>query len=201
MGEVKKIVGWGRNTVNDSDLGSYNDIVMDSTDFSVEEGSESEAQIEGGSAEARKKNPDKYILKCNRRIDDEQEVEDVIGFKESVDTVDCTPDNGGLGVRLIDPSRHVAVKMDTKDGLVAVYTYKSKGVTDESSKLLDVAFIRSARNVTYSAVDPEGAGYSNKNPKTEGWYIKNGTKYYRSFDATPQEGMVYYARTVTSAQS
>lgn len=197
---VTKIVGWGSNTVNDSDLGSYNDIMMDSTDLSVEEGAENEAQIEGGSAEARKKDPDKYVLKCNRRIDDEQEVEDVIGFKETVDTVDCTPDNGGLGVRLIEPSRHVSVKMDTKDGLVAVYTYKSKGLTDESGKLLDLAFIRSARNVTFSAVDPESTGYSGKNPKTEGWYIKNGSKYYRSFDTAPQEGMTYYVRTVTMSQ-
>ena len=201
MPERKKIIGFGRNTVQDSELEAYNYIVMDSTDLSVEEGSEKNFQIEGGSSEGRDKDPDLYVLKCNRRIGDESEVEDVLGFKETVETVDCTPDNGGLGVRLIGPSRHVAVKMDTKDGLVAIYTYKSKGVTDESGKLLDLAFIRSNRSVTYTAVDSTATGYSEKNPKTEGWYIKNGNKYYRSFDVEPQEGLTYYVRTVTTSQS
>lgn len=194
MSETTKIVGWGRNTVNDSEIGSYNDIVMDSTDLSVEEGAESEANIEGGSAEARKKDPDKYILKCNRRIGDESEVADVLGFKETVDSVECTPDNGGLGVRLIEPSRHVALRMDTKDGLVAVYTYKTKGQTDGNGKLTDVIPSRGTRSVTYTAV----ASTSGKNPKNEGWYIKNGNSYLRSFDTTPQSGMTYYTREVVS---
>ena len=167
---VTKIVGWGRNTVVDSVLGSYSDIVMDSTDLSVEEGSEKEANIEGGEAEARVKDPDKYILKANRRIADETEVADVLGFTETVETVECTPDNGGLGVKLINPSRHVALKMDTKDGLVTVYTYKTKGQTDANGKLTDVIPVRSSTSVTYSAV----ASTTGKNPKTEGWYIKNG---------------------------
>ena len=191
---VRKIVGWGRNTVVDSVLGSYNDIVMDSTDLSVEEGSEKEANIEGGEAEARVKDPDKYILKANRRIADETEVADVIGFTETVETVECTPDNGGLGVKLINPSRHVALKMDTKDGLVAVYTYKTKGQTDANGKLTDVIPVRSSTSVTYSAV----ASTTGKNPKTEGWYIKNGNSYFRSFDTTPQAGVTYYTREVVT---
>lgn len=192
MGTIRKIVGWGQNTVHDSELGSYNDIVMDSTDFSVEEGAESEAQIEGGSAEARKKDPDKYILKANRRIADESEVQDVLGFTETVDSVECTPDNGGLGVRLTEPSRHVALKMNAKDGLVAVYTYKTKGQTDGNGKLTDVLPVRNSRNVTYTAV----ADTTGKNPKDEGWYIKNGSTYLRSFDTAPQAGTTYYTRTV-----
>lgn len=193
MTVVTKLVGWGQNTIQDSTIGPYSDIVMDSTDLSVEEGQETEAQIEGGSAEARKKEPDKYILKANRRIDDESEVSDVLGFTPSVDQVECTPDNGGLGVRLVNPSRHVAVKMDTKDGLVAIYTYKTKGETDASGKLTDIIPVRSSRNVTYTAV----ASTTGKNPKNEGWYIKNGNSYLRSFDTTPQSGMTYYERTVT----
>lgn len=191
---VTKIVGWGRNTVVDSVLGSYSDIVMDSTDLSVEEGSEKEANIEGGEAEARVKDPDKYILKANRRIADETEVADVLGFTETVETVECTPDNGGLGVKLINPSRHVALKMDTKDGLVAVYTYKTKGQTDANGKLTDVIPVRSSTSVTYSAV----ASTTGKNPKTEGWYIKNGNSYFRSFDTTPQAGVTYYTREVVT---
>lgn len=191
---VTKIVGWGRNTVVDSVLGSYSDIVMDSTDLSVEEGSEKEANIEGGEAEARVKDPDKYILKANRRIADETEVADALGFTETVETVECTPDNGGLGVKLINPSRHVALKMDTKDGLVAVYTYKTKGQTDANGKLTDVIPVRSSTSVTYSAV----ASTTGKNPKTEGWYIKNGNSYFRSFDTTPQAGVTYYTREVVT---
>lgn len=191
---VTKIVGWGRNTVVDSVLGSYSDIVMDSTDFSVEEGSEKEANIEGGEAEARVKDPDKYILRANRRIADETEVADVLGFTETVETVECTPDNGGLGVKLINPSRHVALKMDTKDGLVAVYTYKTKGQTGADGKLTDVIPVRSSTSVTYSAV----ASTTGKNPKTEGWYIKNGNSYFRSFDTTPQAGVTYYTREVVT---
>lgn len=191
---VTKIVGWGRNTVVDSVLGSYSDIVMDSTDLSVEEGSEKEANIEGGEAEARVKDPDKYILKANRRIADETEVADVLGFTETVETVECTPDNGGLGVKLINPSRHVALKMDTKDGLVAVYTYKTKGQADANGKLTDVIPVRSSTSVTYSAV----ASTTGKNPKTEGWYIKNGNSYFRSFDTTPQAGVTYYTREVVT---
>lgn len=192
MSVITKIVGWGRNTITDPTIGSKNDIVMDSTDLSVEEGAEAEAQIEGGSAEGRKKDPDKYILKANRRIGDETEVEEVLGFTETVEQVECTPDNGGLGVRLINPSRHVALKMDTKDGLVAVYTYKTKGETDANGKLTDVIPVRNSRNVTYTAV----ASTTGKNPKTEGWYIKNGNSYLRSFDTTPQSGMTYYTRVV-----
>lgn len=198
MTVVTKIVGWGQNTMQDSSIGPYSDIVMDSTDLSVEEGNEKEANIEGGSAEARDKEADKYILKANRRIDDENEVEDVLGFTPEVDMVECTPDNGGLGVRLAYPSRHVAVKMDSKDGLVAVYTYKTKGLTDGNGKLTDVSFVRNSRNVTYTAVSTSSTGYNSKNPKTEGWYIKNGSTYYRSFDTTPQSGMTYYTRSVTS---
>ncbi len=194
MTVVTKLVGWGQNTLQDSSIGPYSDIVMDTTDLSVEEGQETEAQIEGGAAEARRKDPDKYILKANRRIDDENEVEDVLGFTESVDQVECTPDNGGLGVRLVNPSRHVAIKLDSKDGLVAIYTYKTKGETDANGKLTDVIPVRSARNVTYTAV----ASTTGKNPKNEGWYIKNGTSYLRSFDTTPQSGMTYYTRTVST---
>lgn len=192
MSVITKIVGWGRNTLTDPTIGSKNDIVMESTDLSVEEGAEDEAKVEGGSAEGRKKDPDKYILKANRRIAEEAEVADVLGFTETVDYAECTPDNGGLGVRLVHPSRHVALNMNTKDGLVAVYTYKTKGEVDANGKLTDVIPVRNSRNVTYEAV----ASTNGKNPKDEGWYIKNGNTYLRSFDTTPQAGMTYYTRVV-----
>lgn len=196
MSVVKKLVGWGANHVIESELGQYSDIVMNSSSLSVEEGQESEANVEGGAAEARKKNPDKYILTANRRIEDETEVQDVLGFTESVGSVAMYPDNGGAGVELLNPSRHVAVKMDTTDGLVAVYTYKTKGATNASGKLTDIVLGADPTNYTYNAVDSTAEGYSNKNPKNEGWYIKNGSEYILSKDIEVQNGMTYYKRSV-----
>ena len=184
---IKKIIGWGRNTITDPELGSYSDIVAESTDLSIEEGQENEAPIEGGEAEGRKKDPDKYILVANRRIGDESEVSEVLGYTESVDNVECYPDNGGLGVKLINPSRHVSLKMNTRDGLVAVYTYKTKGQTDDHGHPTDIEIGRNTKKVTYTAV----ADSSGKSPKAEGWYIKNGTRYVRSFDTDAQSGMTY----------
>lgn len=198
MGVLQKLVGWGANTLTDPDLGmDFNDIVMDSTDVSYEEGAEEEAPCEGNRAEARKKDPDTYVMKARRRIDDETEVEGIIGYKETVSYVKCVPDNGGLGIKLLNVSRHIGVRQNTKDGLVAEYTYKTKRQTDDDGNLTDVKFCRNDRNVTYTAVDSTAEGYSNKNPKNEGWYIKNGADYIRSWDAAPQNGMTYYVRAVT----
>lgn len=195
MSVIRKIVGWGANHVVDSELGVYNDIAMNSSSVSVEEGQEQEAQIEGGAAESRKKDPDKYILVANRRIENESEVQDILGFTESIDYVADYPDNGGAGVKLLNPSRHVAIKQDATDGLVAVYTYKTKGQTNAAGKLTDVILGADPTTYSYDAVDSSSEGYSNKNPKTEGWYIKNGSDYIPAKDTTPQNGMTYYERS------
>lgn len=140
----KKIVGWGKNSNKETINGSsttYDDIVINSTSLSVEEGEEQEAQIEGGEAEARKKNPDKYILESERRIDDPSEVNGVLGFTEEVDSIEVEPQEvGAVGVTLINPSRHVTVTYDTTDGLKAKYTYKTKGATDSNGRLTDITF-------------------------------------------------------------
>lgn len=109
----------------------------DSTDLSVEEGDEEEATIEGGTAEGRKKKPDKYTLTFNRRVATADEAKP--GYSESVGDIDVFPENSGaIGVTLKDVSRHVALKFDAKDGLVAVYTYKTKGATNEKGELTDI---------------------------------------------------------------
>ena len=139
MANEIKPIGWGRCSVNDSELGTYDDIVENSTQLTVQEGSEQEAKIEGGSAEGRKKQPDIYQLVYNRRIGDASEVRDHIGFKENVATVQVTPENqDAVGCILKNASRSVTVKFDTTDGLVAVYTYKTKGATDANGKLTDI---------------------------------------------------------------
>ena len=131
--ETTKILGWGRCTVGDHD-----DIVEGSTSLSVEEGQEQEANIEGGSAEGRKKAPDKYILTYRRRVGSASEVE--VGFTENVESVTVTPENdGAVGVTLSNVSRHVAVGFDSTDGLVAIYTYKTKGQTNAQGQLSDIA--------------------------------------------------------------
>ena len=154
-------------------------------------GEEQEAQIEGGEAEARKKNPDKYILESERRIDDPSEVNDVLGFTEEVDSIEVEPQEvGAVGVTLINPSRHVTVTYDTTDGLKAKYTYKTKDATDSNGKLTDITFQKKVSNASYSEV----TSTTGKNPKNEGWYIKNGNVYIPSLDTTPQTGVTYYSR-------
>jgi len=133
---TRKVLGWGKCQVNDHD-----DIVENSTSLSVEEGQEQVANIEGGESEGRKKAPDKYILTYNRRIEDPTEVE--CGFTEEFGDVTVTPEKvGAAGVELKGCSEHVAVKFDSTDGLVAVYTYKTKGQTDANGKLTDIDFFQ-----------------------------------------------------------
>lgn len=133
-----KVLGWGRCSID-----GHDDIVEDSTSLEVEEGDEQEANIEGGTAEGRKKNPDKYALTYNRRIGSAAEVE--VGYTENAGDVTVTPENtGAIGVTLKNCSRHIAVKFDAKDGLVAVYTWKTKGATDDKGKLTDITFAAKA---------------------------------------------------------
>ena len=135
MPNVVKVLGWGKCSA-----GGFDDIVENSCQLSFEEGQEQEANIEGGEAEGRKKAPDKYILTFNRRIGDASEVAD-LGYTESIESVSVVPENvGAVGCTLVNPSKHIAVKFDSTDGLVAVYTYKTKGATNASGKLTDITF-------------------------------------------------------------
>lgn len=128
--ETTKILGWGRCTVGDHD-----DIIEGSTSLTVEEGQEQEANIEGGSAEGRKKAPDKYVLTYKRRLGSASEVE--IGYTENVESISVVPENdGAVGITLKNVSRHIAVGYDTTDGCVATYTFKTKGQTDPATKQL-----------------------------------------------------------------
>lgn len=132
MPETKKILGWGQCSVN-----GKKDIVENSTSLSVEEGQEQTANIEGGSAEGRKKAPDKYILTFRRRLGSPDEVEP--GYTEDFGDVEVTPENGeAVGVKLIGVSEHIAIGFDSNDGTVATYTYKTKGMKDANGKLTDV---------------------------------------------------------------
>jgi hypothetical protein len=134
MPTTTKVLGWGKCSA-----GGFDDIVENSCQLSVEEGAEQEATIEGGSAEGRRKAPDKYILTFNRRIGDASEV--TLGFTETVASVVVVPELvGAIGCTLTNPSKHVAVKFDATDGLVAVYTFKTKGATDASGNLTDITF-------------------------------------------------------------
>ena len=136
--KTTKVLGWGKCSVNGQD-----DIVENSTSLSVEEGEEQNANIEGGEAEGSKKAPDKYTLTYNRRIGDVSEVNGQLGFSGSGNEAEVVPElAGAIGVKLTDCSKHVAVKFDSTDGLVAVYTYKTKGHTDENGNLTDITFAK-----------------------------------------------------------
>ena len=138
MPETKKVLGWGRCSAD-----GHDDIVEDSTSLDVEEGDEQEAKVEGGTAEGRKKAPDKYILTYKRRVGSASEVQ--VGYTEDAGDVTVTPENvGAIGVTLKECSRHISVKFDTKDGLVATYKWKTKGKTDSAGKLVDIDFAAKA---------------------------------------------------------
>lgn len=135
MGKIKKVMGWHDCTVtNGEDV--FRDIMKDTTDLSVEEGQEEEALIESNEAEGRYKEPDKYILKLSRRVGEENVTP---GFTEDVGEVTVQPVNkGARGVKLSGVSRHIALEFKSKDGLVANYTYKTKGAVDDDGNLTDV---------------------------------------------------------------
>lgn len=54
-----------------------------------------------------------------------------------------------------------------------------------------------ATAVTYSAVSTSSSGYSEKNPKSEGWYEKDGANdsYRMTWDAAVVDGKTYYTRS------
>ena len=130
-----KVLGWGQCSID-----GHDDIVEDSTSLEVQEGDEKEANVEGGTAEGRKHAPDKYQLTYNRRIGSVSEV--TVGYTENAGDVTVTPEEkGAIGVTLKECSRHISVKFDSKDGLVAIYKWKTKGKVDKSTgKLTDIVF-------------------------------------------------------------
>ena len=65
MPDTKKILGWGKCTID-----GKNDIIEGSASLSVEEGEEQEALIEGGSAEGRKKAPGWHH--CHLYVEDQR---------------------------------------------------------------------------------------------------------------------------------
>lgn len=137
-----KVLGWGKCAITTGET-TWDDIVEGSTSLEVNEGDEVEAKIEGGTAEGRKHNPDTYTLTANRRIGNASEV--TLGYTETVSSVKVEPEAvGAIGVTLTNPSQHIAVKFDSTDGLVAVYTWKTKGTTDTSGNINDVTFAAKA---------------------------------------------------------
>ena len=138
-----KVIGWGKCQAKHTPSGqgasatTHADIVENSTSLSVEEGEEQEARIEGGSAEARKRQPDKYILEYERRIGTAAEV--TPGFTEDAGSVEIEPEgSGAIGVTLTGVSLYISLSFDSTDGLKAKYTYKTKGTTDANGALSDI---------------------------------------------------------------
>ena len=197
----QKIIGWGechaKQTISNTPV-EYDDIVINSAALNVEEGEEQEALIEGGRAEARKKRPDKYILEFERRIGDESEVAAELGFTDEVDSIQIIPEEvGAVAVTLQSPSKYVSVSFDSTDGLKAKYQYNTKGATGSNGKLSDVSFVKKQAG-TWTAVDSSITGYSSKNPKNEGWFVKNGSVYIPALDTTVVENRVYYTLVAAS---
>lgn len=56
----------------------------------------------------------------------------------------------------------------------------------------------SKEDTTYTAVSTSSSGYSNKNPKNEGWYERTGSDpyfYRQTWDETPMSGKTYYTKS------
>lgn len=143
-----KVIGWGKCTATHTPSGTgatakvYGDIVDGSTSLSVEEGQEQEALIEGGQAEARKKQPDKYIIEFERRIGNASDV--TPGFTDDAGSIEIEPELvGAIGVTLTGVSLYISVSFDTTDGLKAHYKFKTKGATTGGA-LTDITFAAKA---------------------------------------------------------
>lgn len=193
---VKKIVGWGKCSAKETPVSgnavTYSDIKEGSASLSVEEGSVEEALVEGGEAEAIKSQADKYIVEYDRRIADAAQV--TPGFVENAGSIEILPPAAGaVGIMLTGVCRKITLKFDSTDGLVAHYWYKTGGETNSNGEITDVIAV--VQGGTYIIVDSSGTGYSNKNPKTEGWYIKNGAVYQPAMDTEVVENRVYYKYT------
>lgn len=145
MADTTKTLGWGKCSVVEGSGASaitFDDVIDGSAALEVEEGEEMEALIEGGEAEARRKKPDKYLLKFSRRIDTVDELEAIKKGEEDVD-VELIPElDGAVGVQLDSTSKRVTARYDTTDGMVADYVYKTKGATDGNGALTDVTFVK-----------------------------------------------------------
>lgn len=119
----------------------FEDIIDGSTSLEVEEGEEMEALIEGGEAEARRKKPDKYLLKMSRRIGNTSDVSGKLGMTDNIYSVEVVPEQASaIGATLTTVSRNVTARFDSTDGLVADYVYKTKGQTNASGALTDISF-------------------------------------------------------------
>jgi hypothetical protein len=193
---VVKILGWGECTskftpASGGSAETHDDIVINSASLSVEEGQEDEAQVEGGRAEGRKVQPDKYIIEFDRRLGSTSEF--TPGYEENAGDIAIIPKNvGAVYAELKNCSCKKTLKQGSTDGLVGHYLYKTKGSTDSNGDLDDIEIKQHSQNETYTAVSTSLDGYSTKNPKTLGWFIKNGNTYIHSYDTTPVEGVTYY---------
>ena len=147
MADTTKVIGWGKCSVVEGSGASattFADVIDGSAALEVEEGDEMEALIEGGEAEARRKKPDKYVLRFSRRIDTVDELDAVKKGEEDVD-VELIPELvGAVGVQLDSTSKRVTARYDTTDGMVADYAYKTKGATDGNGELNDITFVKKA---------------------------------------------------------
>lgn len=135
--KVTKIMGWKDCEIETPD-NILDDIKQGSTSLSREEGQTTEAKVESGENEGVDKEPDKYILTCDRRIGPDEEVKP--GFKDNAGEVEVRPRRkGARSVMLTGVSQDISVKYDSTDGAVVTYTWKTKGAVDEDGNLTDIS--------------------------------------------------------------
>ena len=192
----------------------------DSTQLTPTKGDKKEATVEGGEYEDVKFGKNKYELAytIRRNTDRTKPYADVDGVIAHRYAIFVQPENITVpGPKLDKSVVSLEDPFNTADGGEMTYTHDAlkpatgsivKWVTanidlstlEEGAEIEDNAIVftdvdTNTPSATFTAVDPESTGYSSKNPSTEGWFIKNGTRYLLAEDTAVVEGTTYYVRS------
>lgn len=89
----------------------------------------------------------------------------------------------------------LTLKKDQDGALNYTVEITSLAYNDGTNDLI-YKLVKEREAVTLSAVSTSSSGYSNKNPKTEGWFEKDGSNdtYRLTWDTTPVDGKTYYKK-------
>lgn len=91
----------------------------------------------------------------------------------------------------------VVVGTDLTEAATYISTITAIDATAADSDVLTVDAVAAPGTDTYTAVTDT----TDKNPKTEGWYVKDGEDYVLTEDTTPQASTTYYTHSVTPGEA
>lgn len=221
---INKPIGWGMCTViiKDLDVAGAKWLVLatpkeNSTTLTPTKGDKKEATIEGGENEDVKYGKNKYALvyTIRRNTDRKKPMKDVDGIVEHRYAVFVQPENYKVPGPKIDLSVvSLEDPFDTTDGGQLTYTHdalkpasgntvKWVKCSKDLSQIVEGTEIADSE-LTFTEVDDSAvetptytavSETTGKNPKTEGWYVKDGENYVATTDTTPKTGTTYYVKS------